>query len=124
MWLPLPIMQRSPMLTTGSVTMVWPGTMPALMLVCGPMSVSRPIRIQRSPKMAPGGNAMQLPDPNAPKRWAGRSPGPIAPCLVVQSQAALISELSQRCRGRDSAGDRPGCRGGVPVPTGNSMEMS
>jgi hypothetical protein len=33
MWLPRPIMQRSPMLTTGSVTMVWPGTMPALILV-------------------------------------------------------------------------------------------
>jgi hypothetical protein len=32
MWLPRPIMQRSPMVTTGSVTINWPGTMPAEML--------------------------------------------------------------------------------------------
>ena len=71
MWLPRPIMHRSPMRTTGSVTMVWPGTMPAEMLVCGPISVSRPIRIQRSPKMAPGGNARQL--PIRTRRNAGRA---------------------------------------------------
>jgi len=29
MWLPRPIIVRSPMLTTGSVTIFWPGTMPA-----------------------------------------------------------------------------------------------
>jgi hypothetical protein len=32
MWLPRPIMQRSPIRTTGSVTIFWPGTMPAEML--------------------------------------------------------------------------------------------
>jgi hypothetical protein len=120
MWLPRPIMQRSPMLTTGSVTIVWPGTMPALMPVCGPMSVSLPIRIQRSPKTAPGGNARQLPGPNAPKRDAGRSPGPIAPCLEAQAHAALIRELRHRRRGRASTGDSPGCRGELPSVTPRS----
>ncbi len=72
-------MQRSPIRTTGSVIMRWPGTMPAEMLTCGPINVSLPIRIHCSPKMAPGGNTRQLPLPNAPNRSAITSPGPTAP---------------------------------------------
>ncbi len=61
MWLPRPIMHRSPMRTTGSVTMVWPGTIPAEMLTWGPTRVSWPTWIHRSPKTAPVGKARQLP---------------------------------------------------------------
>ena len=59
-------MHRSPMLTTGSVTMVWPGTIPAEMLTWGPTRVSRPMWIHRWPKTAPVGKARQLPGPKAP----------------------------------------------------------
>jgi hypothetical protein len=79
MWLPRPIMHRLPMLTTGSVTICWPGTIPAEMLTYGPHRVSSPRWIHRSPKMAPGGKDRQLPRPNDPKRAARVSSGPIAP---------------------------------------------
>jgi hypothetical protein len=79
MWLPRPIMHRLPIRTTGSVTICWPGTIPAEMLTCGPTSVSSPMWIHRSPNTAPVGKARQLPRPNAPNREARASPGPTAP---------------------------------------------
>lgn len=73
-----------------------PGTMPAEMLTWGPTSVSRPIQIHCSPKMAPGGKARQLPSPNAPNRLANTSPGPTAPWLDNQFQPTWTAALSQR----------------------------
>ena len=43
--LPLPIRQRSPMRTTGSVTHSWPGTMPADSDTLGPIMVPAPMRM-------------------------------------------------------------------------------
>ena len=100
------------------MTIFWPGTMPAEMLTWGPTRVSRPRWIHRSPKIAPGGKARQLPEPNAPNRAARRSPGPMAPCRAVQLQPALIDELSQRRRTGRIGGSDPGClgrRGSGPV---------
>lgn len=110
MWLPRPIMHRSPMRTTGSETILWPGTIPAEMLTWGPTSVSRPTSIQRSPKMAPGGKARQLPDPKAPNRAAGTSPGPMAPCRATQCHPALIHQLIQRWPRAGGARSGEGCR--------------
>ena len=81
-------MQRSPMRTTGSVTMLWPGTMPAEMLTWGPTSVSFPMEIHLSPNSAPGGKARQLPGPKWPKRRAPLSSGPMAPYRATQSRPA------------------------------------
>src|SRR5665213_1957347 len=96
MWLPRPIMHRSPMRTTGSVTMIWPGTIPAEMLTWGPTTVSCPTWIHRSPKTAPVGKARQLPWPNAPNRVASRSSGPVAPCRASQFQPAWMAALVHR----------------------------
>ncbi len=96
MWLPRPIMQRSPMRTTGSVTIVCPGTIPAEMLTWGPTRVSWPRWIHRSPKTAPVGKARQLPEPKAPNRWASRSSGPVAPWRAIQFQQAWMAAWVHR----------------------------
>ncbi|HUY67538.1 MAG TPA: hypothetical protein VMV06_12020 [Acidimicrobiales bacterium] len=70
------------------MTMSCPGTIPAEMLTCGPTSVSAPMAIHCSPKIAPGGKARQLPSPKLPNRLAAASPGPVAPCSANHLQPA------------------------------------
>src|SRR5665213_2149567 len=115
MWLPRPIMQRSPMLTTGSLTIFCPGTMPAERLTDGPISVSLPMWIQRCPKTAPSGKARQLPAPKDPNRRARPSPGPTAPLRATHSQVAwmAVPRIRRLRLGRELfAGEAsPGCVG-------------
>ena len=79
MWLPRPMTQRSPIRTTGSDAITWPGAIPAVRQACGPTIVPSPIRMYRSLYVAPCGNVSTLPRPNAPNRRPSGSSGPIAP---------------------------------------------
>jgi para-nitrobenzyl esterase len=75
------------MLTTGSVTHSWPGTMPADNDTCGPIMVPAPIRMKRSFTRATVGKQITLPVPNAPKRRPRRLSGPMAPSSTAASHA-------------------------------------
>ena len=91
---------RSPIDTTGSLTICWPGAMPADSDTYGPIMVWLPIRIQRSLKMAPGGKAIRLPSPKAPKRRARGWFGPMAPRSQTQLQPmSMALDATRRAHG-------------------------
>lgn len=94
--LPRPIRQRSPIDTTGSVTQVWPGTMPAESATCGPIIVPAPIRMYRSFMIVVGGKQITLPSPNAPKRLPRRVAGPIAAHATAVSRARWTPSPTMR----------------------------
>ncbi len=73
--LPRPMRQRSPIRTTGSLTITWPGTIPADSDTFGPIIVPAPMWMERSLTSAVAGKQMTLPAPKAPKRLPRRVSG-------------------------------------------------
>jgi len=62
--------------------------------------VRLPIRIQPSLKIAPGGKAIKLPSPKAPKRRARGWPGPTAPRSLTQRHPmSMAIEAMRRAHG-------------------------
>ena len=74
--------------------------MPADSDTYGPIIVRLPIRIQRSLKIAPGGKAIRLPSPNAPKRRARGWFGPMAPRSQTQLHpTSMAADAMRRAHG-------------------------
>ena len=91
---PLPMSQRSPIRTTGLVTMSCPGPIPADKVTSAAISTSSPIHIHFSPKPEPVGHEMLEPLPNFPNRFERISFGPITAKRVKNSEVVLITPPS------------------------------
>ncbi|MEJ7719114.1 MAG: hypothetical protein WKF58_01050 [Ilumatobacteraceae bacterium] len=73
-----PMTHLFPMRSTLGVSICWSAAIPTDSVTEGPTSVSSPISMNRSLKIAAGGKQMTLASPIAPKRRPRRVDGPIA----------------------------------------------
>src|ERR1700742_4900535 len=99
MWVPRPMTQRSPIRSSVAGPSSWPGTVPAEIVTCWPTTVSAPISIHRSPKIAPGGKTSTDPGPNA----ANRRPDGLSAVTAPASRTARQARCTASCRARRAA---------------------